>query len=196
MFTINVSSNVRQWSREFQDKYRNQLPFATAKALTNTAQDIQREITRHLPDIFEKPTPFTQRAIGYQRATKRELTALVFVKDIQAAYLGLQVTGGERRPKRRALLLPAGVERNVYGNIPRTKLRTLLRRRDVFSGNVGGIGGIWQRKGRNLRLLIAYEPKAEYRKRFPFYEIARQVASRVLERNFRAAWAQAVATAK
>jgi hypothetical protein len=66
----------------------------------------------------------------------------------------------------------------------------------VFSGKVRGVAGIWQRTARGLLLLVAYAPKATYRKRFPFYEIRQRVALQRIKPNFEAAWAQAVATAR
>jgi len=197
MLTISVKSNLDAIMRDFERKYVKQIPFAMAKALTDTARDVQQEVTRQLPEIFDRPTPFTMRAIGFSRATKQSLTSTVFVKDIQAAYLKLEVLGGTRTPAKRALVLPTDLPTNQYGNIPRGQIKRLLARRDVFSGKVRGIAGIWQRTAaRGLILLVAYEPKATYPKRFPFYDIGKRVVMQRIEPNFRAAWAYAVATAR
>ena len=56
----------------------------------------------------------------------------------------------------------------------------------VFGGNHTG----------GLKLLIAYEPKATYRRRFPFGAIARETIERRILPNFRAALAQAIGTAR
>lgn len=130
-------------------------------------------------------------------ATKASLSARVHLKDVQAAYLGLQITGGVRTPKKRALVLPgAGLKLNQYGNIPRNKVKQLLARPDTFSGRVGNVAGIWQRTRKGLKLMLLYEPKAQYRKRFPFYEIVADVVRRRLTANLDAAIALAVRSAR
>jgi hypothetical protein len=196
MFSINVTSNIAAWSKDFDRKYVKQMPFTVAKALTQTAKDVQVVETRKLGEVFDRPTPFTMRAIGITPARKTDLTAKVFLKDIQGAYLKLQVDGGTRYPKNRALVLPTDLPTNQYGNIPKGQIKRLLRRPDVFSGTVRGIAGIWQRTGRGLLLLVSYEPKATYRKRFPFYGIARRVIAARLRTNIEAAWRAAIATSR
>lgn len=195
MLSFLVKDNIDAVVRQVEAKFARQVPFATAKALTDTARDVQRAIVDQLPTVFDRPTPFTQRGVGITYATKSTLTSRVFLRDIQREYLRIQVTGGTRSPKKVALVVPSGIDLNAYGNIPRNKIKALLARKDVFSGKVRGVGGIWQRTNGRLRLLVAYEPKATYERRFPFGAIARQTIERRLLPNFRAALAQAIGTA-
>lgn len=196
MLTINVRTNAKEVMRGLEQRLQRQIPFAIAKGLTATAKDVQRELTTEMSKDFDRPTPFTQRAIGIAIARKDTLTARVFIKDIQLAYLGIQVDGGTRLPKRRALTLPTDIPLNQYGNIPRRKLQQLLARRDVFSGRVRGVGGIWQRTRKGLKLLVAYQPRAQYRQRFPFYAVAQRTVERVFVPNLRAALDAAIASAR
>ena len=130
--TIQVKTNVDQVLGRLRGNAREQIPYATARALTMTAREVATAETAALSEHLDRPTPFTQRAIGTASASKGNLAARVFVKDIQAAYLSLQVTGGIRLPKRRALVLPGSGQRvNQYGNLPRNKLRELLARRGI-----------------------------------------------------------------
>ena len=185
MLTFTVKTNVDQVMRGLEGKLREQIPFATAKALTQTAKDVQRAESAEIGKVFDRPSPFTRGAVGITPATKQSLSAKVFLKDIQAAYLKLQVEGGQRFPKRRALVLPgSGLRLNQYGNIPRGKVKALLARADVFSGTVRGTAGLWQRlRNGPPKLLIAYEPKAQYGKRFPFYEVAKAEIERRIVTN-------------
>lgn len=196
MLSFVVKSDLDRVAREVEARFARQIPFATAKALTKTAQEVQRAVVDQLPAVFDRPTPFTLRGVGVTYATKATLTSRVFLKDIQREYLRLQVTGGTRSPKKVALVLPAGVDLNAYGNIPRGKIKALLARKDVFSGKVRGVGGIWRRTNGRLKLLVAYEPTATYQRRFPFGAIARQTIERRLLPNFRAALAAAIASAR
>lgn len=198
MLTFTVKTNVDQVMRGLEGKLRQQIPFATAKALTQTAKDVQRAETTEIGKVFDRPTPFTRSAVGIVPANKQTLSARVFLKDIQAAYLQLQVTGGPRFPKRRALVLPgSGLRLNQYGNIPRNKLKALLARADVFSGTVRGTAGLWQRmRNGPPKLLIAYQPKAQYRKRLPFYEVAKAEIERRIVANTQAALVFALRSAR
>ena len=196
MIEFSVKHDIDAAIRQVEDRFARQIPFATAKALTRTAQDVQRALVDQLPTVFDRPTPFTMRGIGITYATKSTLTSRVFLRDVQREYLQLQVTGGTRTPKKVALVVPSGIDLNAYGNIPRNKVKALLARKDVFSGKVRGVGGIWQRVNGRLKLLIAYEPKALYERRFPFGAIARQTIERRILPNFRAAIATAIATAR
>lgn len=193
---INVKTNIDQVIRDLDKKFRSQIPFAAAKALTKTAKDVQAKLTAEIEGVFDRPVPFTQKAIGITYANKSTLTSRVFIKDVQAAYLHLQVAGGTRKPAGRALLIPAGVALNQYGNIPKGKVKALLGRKDVFSGRVRGVAGIWQRTGKGAKLLIAYAPEARYEKRFDFVGIARREIERTITANFREALQEALASAR
>lgn len=197
MLQFSVKTDVDRVVRQIDARFQRQVPFATAKALTATAQDVQKAITAELPIVFDRPTPFTLRAVAIAMATKASLRSRVFLRDIQREYLQLQIVGGVRTPKKRALVMPAGVALNSFGNIPRNKIKQLLARKDVFSGNVRGIGGIWQRTsdGR-LKLLIAYEPQARYERIFPLGLIAQRTIERRLIPNLRASLERAIASAR
>lgn len=191
---------------------KRQLPFAIAKALTKTAWDVQKEETKQLPQKLDRPTPFTMKAFGVIGATKRNLVATIYVKPMQAEYLKFQIEGGIRLPKRKALAIPVQEYlKNKYGNIPRGKIQTLLRQPNTFSGKVSGIAGIWQRghyskkgkwsiaskkRGAALKLLFAYEPRALYKKRFPFFEIAKGIVTSKFNKNFNEAFEEALRTAR
>lgn len=198
MFSMSVKSDIAAVVERMDRTVWKQVPFATAKALTDTAKDVQRELNTAIDQAFDRPVPFTQKAIGMTFANKATLTSRVFVKDIQAAYLGLQISGGTRTPKGRALVIPGSLlPLNQYGNIPKGKVKALLARSDVFSGTVRGVAGLWQRQKKGSpKLLILWEPKAEYRKRFPFLDVSKREVERKLLPNFRAAIAAAIATAR
>lgn len=197
VITISVRVDIDKALRKLRDFPEKQLPFAIASALTTTAQQTQNLLTNKLPEFFDRPTPFTMRAIGIERATKAKLQARVFVKPDQLRYLVYGIQGGERVPRNKALPLPVDQPLNQYGNLPRTALKQLLARKDTFSGKVNGIGGIWQRTAKgHLRLLIAWIPKASYRKRYPFYELSGDTIRGAFPRNFQTAMANALRTAR
>lgn len=159
MIRISVRSDYQRLGHRLDNFERRQLPFAAARALTATAKAAQEAVEKALHEAFDRPTPFTQKAIATKSATKANLSAEVFAKPIQVKYLGLQERGGTRRPKKRALVNPAGVKLNQYGNIPAKTLARLKKRKDVFIGTVNGVGGLWQRPARGKRRDGTYETK-------------------------------------
>jgi hypothetical protein len=200
--TITVRTEFLKMRDSLDDLAKRQLPFAAANALTKTARLVQREETSAISQVFDRPTPFTQRAVGVKPARKTDLTSEVFIKPIQAAYLKLEETGGVRTPKKQALLLPAKIALNQYGNIPKGALQRLKGRRDIFIGQVKGIGGVWQRmpssrgQPHRLKLLIAFKPRAAYRPRFGFNPRAKAVITAAFPLILREELAHARATAK
>lgn len=197
MITVNVRVDITRALSKMKDIAQNQVPFATALALTNTAKQVQSVLTAKLDESFDRPTPFTKRAIGTERATKAQLSSRVFIKRDQLKYLTWGIDGGTRMPAKSAIPMPVDVPLNQYGNMTRNKLRQLLSRRDVFSAKVNGVGGIWQRKPNDkLVLLVAWKPKANYKKRYPFFELGTSTARAVFPAQFRAAIDQALRSAR
>lgn len=180
-----------------------QLPFATAKALTETARyDVKPAVERRIDEAFDKPVEFTRKGVGFRWATKDNLVSTVLIKPIQARYLKIEEEGGTRLPVKRAIVMPVGQKLNAFGNLPKGTVQRLLARPDVFSGTVNGIGGLWQRtydrttRKHGVKLLIAWEDKAEYKPRFGFYETARRAAEANFPRRWEVAFSQALASAR
>lgn len=194
---INVRADVSRALAKLKDYPRKQLPFALASALTTTATQTQNLLTNKLPEYFDRPTPYTMRAIGIERATKAVLRARVFIKPDQLKYLAYGIDGGTRFPPKRAIPIPVDLATNQYGNMPRGKIASLLRKKNVFSGVVRGVAGIWQRMPNDtLTLLVAWKPKAAYRQRYPFFELGAATVKAAFPQVFRLALANAAATAK
>lgn len=198
MFSVNVRADVKQVERMLTDLQKKQIPFATALALTRTAQDVQAEVQASMDKQLDRPTPFTKRGVAIKRATKSKLVSEVFIKPIQAGYLGYQIEGGTRHPKGKAVVVPVGTRKNKYGNMPKGALKRLLARNDTFSGEVKGIPGIWQRtRSGGVKLLIAYERKVEYTdKPFTFQVTAERKARERFPIRFDEAMASALRSAR
>lgn len=154
MLAINVQANLKPLMAGLDDLAKKQIPFATARALTAVAKNVQAAQTDAISDVFDRPTLFTQRSVGVKAAKKADLTATVFVKDIAAKYLEPFELGGKHHlpaSKRGGTLLnPKAIPLNQYGNLPKGKLRRLMGKPDVFVGTVAfksgqTISGIWQR---------------------------------------------------
>ena len=141
MVAINVRTNVKAMIADLDRVQRQQVPFATAYALTQTAKAVERELQAEMARDFESPSPYTLRSTFSTSATKVRLSAMVGIKDKKpaggtapAVLLKEHFTGGERgnKPMEKAmrsigalpdgwLVVPgAGMPLDAYGN-PRRK---------------------------------------------------------------------------
>lgn len=195
---FSLESNIDAFERSLTAFQHRQLPFAMSLAINDTLADVKSEEERRLPLVLDKPTRFTQRGLMVRRSSKRRLEGEVRYKDIQRAYLMLQERGGDRLPAKRAVVVPVRQRVNQYGNLPKGVIKRLLARPDVFSGEVNGVAGIWQRprkRGGALKLLVAYERKVSYRPRLWFEGSAKQTARRKIGPNMARAMTRAIRTA-
>lgn len=194
---------------------RRHMPFAVAKALTQTAWQTSAAETAHIKQVFDKPTPFTQRAVGVTPATKAKLQARIFVKDVQAKYLAVEAIGGRRAFKTfeqrfagggtPQFALPGrGVGLNQYGNITKAKIKKIAADIETFNSNKrffkgvpkgGGLPmGIYARANNNKHIttLIRFSTEATYKKRFEFSAVANETITANFEANLVSAWEAAL----
>lgn len=194
---ISFELDFRAFERALTDFEKQQLPFAASQALNDTARDIKRAWEGEIERRIDRPTPFTKRSVFIQRSTKRNLTAVVGIKDIQAEYLRWQVRGGVQSARRKAIPIPVQQRRNKYGNAPRRALQRALAKPNTFSGKVKGTAGVWQRrKNRPPKLLYAYTRKAVYSPRLNLQRPALTVARRVYRGHMASRLVRAIATAR
>lgn len=147
---ISVRADLRRITRGLDDLAQRQVPFAAAQAINAIAAQVQQAETAHIKQVFPTATPFTLKSVRVRRANKAEPTAVVYLGDIAAAYLGPFIDGGRHHLNSRALLNPKAIAVNTYGNLPKSTLARLKGRADIFIGAVktkGGeeIRGVWQR---------------------------------------------------
>ena len=152
-----VRADLREALSKLENLRKDQIPFATAYALTQTAKDGQAAVVREMRSVFSNPTPYTLAGLFIKPATKSKLISTVKFKD-QAfkgvpadRYITVQVEGGARRRKGfEELLIRSGVmppnsyavptraaKVDQYGNVPRGTLNAILAQlqasRDVLS---------------------------------------------------------------
>ena len=213
---INVTIDARQLERArvFAATVSNQLPFATAGALSATARDVQLALKAQVSESFTTPTPFTRNAFIYTKSTKANLTAQV-TRRPDRHYLDIQTFGGTRRwkayegllrglakgqgtPLPSGKLLPTSLAKNAAGN-PKRSLFPLIQSK-LSSNDPGGffIGkprhsdappGVYRRsRGRLHAYFTVADSEPAYRPRFPFERVGNQAVAR----NFPSHLARAV----
>jgi hypothetical protein len=198
---------------------RDQGPFIMASGLTNMARAVVKVETDTMQRVFDRPTPFTMRAVGFTPATKQKLQAQVFIKDAQAKYLEAQVDGGARHLKtfEERMTVTAGqlvvvpgdqAPRNAYGNVSKAQLLKIIREgntsgdaRRYFYGRPKGSGlpaAIYARVNNNKQIvpLLVFASQAVYQKRFKFGEVAEQVVRAQWVEHLTSAFQKATSTAR
>jgi hypothetical protein len=202
---INVSANIKEVTRQLSRTQKRQIPFATSRALNDTAFSIARkDLPRFADRIFTGgAVPFTKRGFKFIKSNKRKgttnyLTAFVFIDKLQGSYMKFQVDGGVRKPKRKAILIPTNKLRvNKYGNITRATRSNIINNKSKYFKGVpkGRFGevyeGIWERSGDNqkIRMVAKYKDDARYNKKFPFPTIVEKLVNN-RTKGFRARFEQ------
>lgn len=124
---------------------QKQVRYATAVALTRTAQAAKDEVGRLMPSELDRPKPGTTKALRVERAIKENLTAVVRLNNRgegvpSQEFIGHNITGGRRGMKRSEMMLRAagilpeglytipGKEATLdaYGNMSRGQIVSIL----------------------------------------------------------------------
>lgn len=106
MIEPSIRFDLTGFQRSLSTIERQQMPYAVALALTETAKGGRLEVQREMDRVFDRPTPYAKRGVVYDRATKQNLTAAVVVTGDRTkgglpatAFLGPQIEGGLRSHK-------------------------------------------------------------------------------------------------
>ena len=218
MITISIKPQIDEIVAGLKRFEQKQVPFATALAVTKLAHRVADAEREALPKVFDRPTPFTMDSIGVRGATKEVPVAIVFVKPVAAKYLEPFETGGTHfLGTKQGLITPKNIGVNQYGNLPRTALKRLKGKANVFVGPIktrGGIvSGVWQRpatrgrrgrktgRGRgvqrgHLKLLIRFTSPMNVKQHFNFEKRAEDIVAQHYKADFEASLQQAIATAR
>ena len=162
---INFAGEMNRLQKQISGVALQQLPFATAQTLSELAAQIKDAEKAALHTEFDRPTPFTVNSVGSTKATKKKLWAVVYVKDIAAAYLDPYEFGGLNMLNSKVLLKPVDQKLNQYGNIPRNTIAKLKARSDIFVGPVKTksgevIEGVWQREASSAKVTKTKKDKS------------------------------------
>lgn len=99
---VRISVDVTKAVEGIHNLQKSQLPFATAKTLSNLAYGAQAKARQDIDNPgtrFQLRNKFTQQSIKVKPADKNTTPiAATIYTDPRAGYLGLQETGGERVP--------------------------------------------------------------------------------------------------
>lgn len=128
---------------------------AAADAINSTVTEVYGATKREIADVFDRPTPYIQKAALYERATAGHLTGKVYLNSkergkgglSQAEVLRPHISGGqravkasERRLRRLGLLGPGqwivpgpDIPKDQYGNVSGPTMVKILSQIQAFS---------------------------------------------------------------
>ena len=206
---LNITTNINSIQRGLSKTAKRQVPFAIASTLSALAFQAMEEEKKQAKKYLDRPAPFTISGIKYKAANKKNLMALVFIKEAttKRAYMKYAIEGGISRAKKTAMVHPASSSKlNRYGNFPQNYVKTALKNKDkFFSGVPKGMtgdqnSGIWQRYGtknnKKIRMVAQWRKTRSYQAKFPFYEITGDVVFGRANAIFNKQLAYAMATAR
>lgn len=149
---------------------KNQLPFVIAKSLTNTAQESQKEVRKHIREEFHirKKSGGFESSIRIKPATKKNLTSEVYT---MASFAALQQTGGTKKARDGRLAIP------IYKNINEVKRRAQKNSPSAYLAGdafkmktTSGKEVIAKRNRGRLQILYFLRKEADVEKRFEMVE--------------------------
>lgn len=210
MMIVSVKAETANALRWLDGIHRRQIPFATALALTRTAQTVQSEVRRQLPQRFTIRSNFVAQAIRVRPATKETLTAQVLIPTDQEGYrriadaMEMQEFGGPKKPiEGRSIAIPVEVRKTKRGIVPRAvRPRALMHTPRVFRLRTkDGHDLLMQRMARgrakgSLRVLFRFKPSVLIRRAFGFFDTGEATVRRVYQTIFRDALDRAIRSAR
>tara|TARA_Y100000114_G_C11680392_1_gene288321 strand:+ start:212 stop:859 length:648 start_codon:yes stop_codon:yes gene_type:complete len=183
---INVESNISALTKAMDAFGKDQLPFATSRALNDAAFDVRNTIVEQTftRSFNVKNKRFAGVAFKVDPAKKRKLEARVFDR-LKKDYLALQESGGTKRPRGNNIAIPTDEIRVTGRGVTKARRpRQLLQsgKRAFRTKSKTGQDIIAQRRGKKrypIKVLYVLEPQADIKPRFPFYEVGIKVAQDV-----------------
>lgn len=140
-----VATGFKEAQAELE-RAQKQIPFATALALTRTAQLVKRDEESEMASVFDRPTKWTLNSLRLFPAKKNKLEARVWMKNEAdkstpaTTWLNPEIDGGSRPAKRSEKNLRAkgalpdnryiapgrDARLNQFGNISRGQVQKIL----------------------------------------------------------------------
>ncbi len=199
MVELAVDFNLAEYQRNVSDFVERQIPFATALALTRTAQDAQKALKEHLPHEFQIRSKWVQGGIRIRRANKRNLEAQVGSRD---KFMALQAEGGEKRGKgAKDVAVPMGARKKPHMKTTRAKWpgRLLQKNRHFIATMESGKAGIFRRRTKKrfpIELMYSFERAVKVLPRYRQHIIVEAIVGKRWAPNAVAALERAVKTAR
>ena len=195
MLTIDISSNIKEFTNGLNELYKNQIPYATSRTINDIVDKGRNEVQRQIPNIFDnKKIWWKNKETGILRnkSNKYLLKGEIYT-GAKNYFAFLQEQGGIKKSvKNKYLTIP------FKSNVPRSRqksgsARKYLNQKNVFIAN----NIILQKKYKKQAVpLFRLSKKAVIKPRFRFFEICNGVLNSNLEKTFYKYFEIAIKTTK
>ena len=188
--SMNMESNLSAFTKALDAFGKNQLPFATAGALTATAFIVRNTVVNdEYPRAFNvRNKGLPRRAFRVDKANKRHLEARVY-DSLNKDFLSLQESGGVKTPQGNSIAVPTDNIRLTGRGVNKGR-----RPRALLSGGKkafrqkarSGQDVILERRTKKrypLRVLYVMEPNVKIKPKFAFYTVAKQSAQGAFDKK-------------
>ena len=193
---IDIKTNIKEVTKGLSKTQKKQIPFATANAINATLFQLRKEMGKQTKKKLDNPTPFTQKGFMVQKANKKNLFGLLYLKDEVAKYLKYQIDGGVRSNSKKFAIPTRHAKLNQYGNIAGKKSGVVKGKNQKIL-TIGNMTGVYKtHKGKVVDLLIAFKDKAVYKAKFPFYQIGQGFINNKFNKNMIVALNKALKSVK
>ncbi len=191
---IRLDSNIREFTKWLTEVQKEQVPYATSRALNDTAVDAQNSLVKAVTGIFKNRKRWWLKqqptGIKVKFSNKRDLAARVHTS---AYFAQIQQDGGVKKPKTaKNLAIPTAA-------VPK-KYRTSHGARDMMADKKNVFStpkGVFRRTGKKkLTLMWSLSPTATIKGVFKFGDIVTKVVNRRFEVHFKKRLDQALNSAK
>ncbi len=222
---INIQTNAPEIGRYMGTVARKQIPFATSKAINETAKSIKATEQGKLGNYFDMRTGWLEKsgALPIKPSRKSQAPFIHATLRVRDEVASLAATGGTHEAAGRAMAVPFSnvgdglSTRDVLNparqTLPRSKWpskilnkgdgkRSKGRRRKVpkpFVMQTSSGQFVVKRKSKtdeSIQFLYAFQPRVYIDKRWPLVENARKNVDRNFDRRFRVELRKALMTAK
>lgn len=211
---IDIRTDLRDAEKYLIGLRKDQIPFATAYALTQTAKRSQANLRQTMKQVFDRPKPYTLNSIFVIPARKNQLYAVVKLKDgypgpndmegvrgTADQYLRAQIKGGERRPKafeklliNRGLMPPGmfaiptnAAPRDPFGNVSAGYFNRIMSQLRIATDPLSNATptSLKKKRNRNVRYFVAYPGRIQTRHLTPgIYERRGKGSSSIIKPIF------------
>lgn len=199
-YMLSVQSDIMQAMKKLRSLTEaQQFNFAVAKALTETAYEVQKEVRGNMPSRFTLRRNWIVQGIRVEKATKANLTATVYSRD---KFMGLQEFGGTKNPLRRYLAIPTKAVRRTPKDMIKKADRPQALGDKAHVVEVNGNKYLALKKARKgranneLRLLYLLVPQADVKERLGLNKDGQRIARAKFIQNLKRSLAYAVSTAR
>lgn len=188
-----------RFSRTMELWARDQLPFATAAALTDTAKDATSYVRNGLVESFKVRNPGLRNGIQFEPADKRgrPITAKVGVRP-WASFLVFHAIGGLKRAKTGRVAVPSRlVQRTSSGRVAaKHRPRKLREKKSLIQPLVDERGLIALKNRKGVTVFYRLVASARIEPRWPFQRQVEETVSARLGQHFNRRAEEALRTAR